>query len=300
MSSSQDNLIKFCSVANAGRILNQQELRWSAPNRFGDVLELKHDSPLAFTHGEMLEATIQMACSMIFAKDDPKGMSPLAKAIRRWRDEERFETPEEAEGVLSDLLVQMVDARYNEIQELIHDWREYARSVRICCFSGKPGNMLAWEKYGINHTGIALKFRSGDHEESNFNDPFRVSYKGWRPEITSLKQQLQLIVSPSNENHKDEFQGKLLQKPAHLKEEHEWRCFRYQATEKGSAPDSWYEDVRFEPEDLAAVYFGALIDPRVKEVIMRLLQSRYRRARLYQAKLVTGQFELELERIAPE
>ncbi|WP_299776221.1 DUF2971 domain-containing protein [uncultured Pseudoteredinibacter sp.] len=297
MALNQENLIKFCSAGCAGRVLNNQELRWSAPSLFDDIFELSSSSQLTFTHGELLKATIQMASSMIFAKDDPKGVSPLAKAIRRWRDEERFDTPEEAEEVLSELLVQMVDQRYNEIQTIIQDWREYSRSVRICSFSAKAENMSAWEHYGAAHTGAALKFRGSDHDDSDFNYPEKVNYKGICPEITTLKQQLNNIVTANAEDHKDEFRGKLLQKAPHQKDVAEWRCFRYQETEKNSDPKTWFEDVHFETEDLAAVYFGAFMDEKAKDVLMRLLQKRYRRTKIFQAKIVTGKFELEFERI---
>lgn len=297
MATSQDNLIKFCSPACAARILNQQELRWSAPNLFGNLFELGHTSNLSYTHKELLQATIQMATSMIFDKDDPKGVAPLIKAIRRWRDEERFDTPEEAEEVLSELLIQMVDQRYNEIQDIIQDWREYVRSVRICTFSAKPQNMLAWEKYGGAHSGMALKFRGSDHDDSDFNSPEKVMYKDIRPEITTLKQQLNAIATVGSDDHQDGFRGKLLQKAPHLKEEQEWRCFRKQDTDKQTNPVAWFEDVHFETEDLAAVYFGAYMDGKAKEVLLRLLQSRYRRTRVFQASLVTGKYVLEFERI---
>lgn len=297
MALNQDNLIKFCSAGCAGRILNNQELRWSAPNLFDDLFELKQSSQLTFTHGELLKATIQMASSMIFAKDDPKGVSPLVKAIRRWRDEERFDTPEEAEEVLSELLVQMVDHRYNEVQDIIQDWKEYSRSVRVCCFSAKPENMSAWEHFGASHTGVALKFRGSDHDDSDFNYPEKVNYKGLCPEITTLKQQLNSIVSASNDNHKDEFRGKLLQKAPYEKDIQEWRCFRYQETAKNVDPKSWFEDVHFETEDLAAVYLGAFMDDKAKDVILRLIQSRFRRTKIFQAKVLTGKFEIEFERI---
>ncbi|GAA6154153.1 DUF2971 domain-containing protein [Pseudoteredinibacter isoporae] len=293
----QDNLIKFCSAGCAGRILNNQELRWSAPNLFDDTFELKQSSMLTFTHGELLKATIQMASSMIFAKDDPRGSSPLAKAIRRWRDEERFDNPEEAEEVLSELLVQMVDLRYNDVQNIIQDWREYARSVRICCFSAKPENMSAWEHYATAHTGVALKFRGSDHDDSDFNYPEKVNYKGACPEITTLKQQLNCIVTANINDHQEEFRGKLLHKAPHQKDIQEWRCFRYQDTPKDSDPKSWYEDVHFETEDLAAVYLGAYMDEKARDVLLRLIQSRYRRTRVFQAKVVTGKFEVEFERV---
>lgn len=300
MALNQDNLIKFCSAGCAGRILNNQELRWSAPNLFDDTFELNQSSMLTFTHGELLKATIQMASSMIFAKDDPRGTSPLAKAIRRWRDEERFDNPEEAEEVLSELLVQMVDLRYNEVQNIIQDWREYSRSVRMCCFSAKPENMSAWEHYAAAHTGAALKFRGSDHDDSDFNYPEKVNYKGVCPEITTLKQQLNCIVTANINDHKEEFRGKLLHKAPHQKDIQEWRCFRYQETDKDSNPRSWYEDVHFETEDLAAVYLGAYMDEKAKDVLLRLIQKRFRRTRVFQAKVVTGKFEVEFERVIAE
>lgn len=297
MSGNQENLIKFCSVKKALPILRQQTLRWSAPHLNNCYFELGHGSQLSFTHTELHQAMIKMASNMIFARDEPHGISPLPRAIRRWRDEERFDTPEEAEGVLGELLGQMVDQRYNEIQDTLMDWREFSRNVRICSFSAKTTNLLAWERYADNHAGLALRFRSDD--ENDFHTSHKVNYPTTRPEITTLSEQLDGILNASIEDFKSEFVNKLCAKAPYLKEEQEWRCFRTQETDKETDPKTWFEDVRFETEDLSAVYYGAKMDPKAKEAFSKLLKENYRRVKIYDCKPIVGRYELDFERQNP-
>jgi len=293
----QENLIKFCSVKQALPILRQKTLRWSAPHLFNNFFELGHGSHLNFSHAELHQAMVKLASGMIFARDEPHGIAPLPRAIRRWRDEERFDTPEEAEEVLVELLGQMVDQRYNEIQDILLDWREFARNTRVCSFSAKPTNMLAWERYADAHTGLALRFRSD--EENDFHEPIKVNYPSTCPEITTLKEQLDGIVTASHTEAKDGFLEKLCIKPPYLKEEQEWRCFKTKQTDKDSDPKTWFEDVSFETEDLTSVYFGAHMDPKAKDAFSKLLKESFKRVRVFDCHPVVGSFELDFERMNP-
>ena len=101
-------LVKYLSVASGLQALESQALQWSSPNAFLSPFEINGRMTLSFSTKELLDSTVKNATAMIFAENRPQGETPLIAAINRWRDEQRFDTPDEAVHVLRDLLGKMV------------------------------------------------------------------------------------------------------------------------------------------------------------------------------------------------
>lgn len=289
-------LVKYCTAETAGKILDSQTLRWSSPHLYGDPFELSHESGLNFDPHILLQAATQAAISMVFAKDAPRGNSPLLNVIRRWRDEERFTSPEEAEDVLRELLSRMVDARQSVIDKVMSDWRQYSRSLRICSFTAKADNLSAWNRFSDNHKGIAIRFQCGEYTE--LPEPKEVSYGPNRPEVTNLKDQLNCILYSENHNAQDDFLNKFCHKPAVNSSEKEWRLFQNSSDEIGSDQSQWFEDIAFERAQISAIYFGAFTPTADKRAVYAIVKEKYPKAKVFQAKAVSGKYEIEFERIA--
>lgn len=293
-----DTLAKFCSAQTAEQILSSQRLRWSAPHLLADPFELTHQTPLSFDPLTLLDGVIRSATSMIFSRETPKSSSPLATVIRRWRDEERFASPEEAEDVLKELMSRMVDQRQIAIEELMADWRKFTRELRICCFSAKVENLPSWQHFADRHRGVALRFRCGEY--TTLVDPKPVEYSLNRPEITTFKEQINAILHQEKVNAQSRFADKFLVKPAMSEAEQEWRIF-YHATDQASsreADDSlWYDDRPFEKNDLSAAYFGAFMSRESRQRLLGILREQYPETKLFQAAPIPGKYEIEFTRI---
>ena len=291
-------LVKHCSTATAMRILTTQALRWSAPHLSSDPFELNHQSQLTFDPHILLQSAINAATAMIFAKDAPRGSTPLPAAIRRWREEERFASPEEADEVLKELLSQMVDHRQLQIDKTMTDWRRFTRNLRICSFSSKPDNLTAWQHYADGHRGVGLRFESG--ENTSLEKPMMVEYKTVRPEITSLKQQLNAIMQGEKVTPQDHFYENLLTKPMFSRDEQEWRCFHNvpeDLSSDSSDSSQWFIDRKFERAELSGVYFGAFTSAKDKRDIYDLVKEKYKQAQVFQAKVVSGKYEIEFVKV---
>lgn len=293
-----ETLVKYCTVETALKILQSQSLRWSAPNLFNDPFELNHLTSLSFDPQVILNAAIQAATAMIFAKDEPRGSAPLTVVIRRWRDEERFQSPDEALDVLRELLSQMVDNRLQALDELMADWRKFCRTLRICCFADKPDNLAAWTHFADHHRGVAIRVQCG--EFTSLPKPQQVAYRPSRPEITTMKEQLDVVLTNQEFRAQEHFFDKFTNKALHFSHEAEWRCFRQSKDELGpeAKPEStWYDDIKFERSDITAVYFGALTDPKVMREIYGLVREKYSQAKIFQAKTSHGKYDIEFNRI---
>lgn len=293
-----DSLVKYCDSATAVKILSKQALRWSAPHLFHDPLQLNYDSPLAFTQAELLTATVRRAVTLIFGADNPVGNTPMLQAIRRWRSEERFDDPDEAQQVLRGLLEQMVISRQEQIDLLQDHWRNYALRLRLCCFVSKPDNLQAWQAYGHNHRGVALRFRTS--EGSSLVNPKKVVYQDQRPEITTLKEQLEAILKGQKELAKHEFASKFLYQPKAFSGLQEWRCMRMLSDKQAPASGTdgnHHTDVRFHGTELAAIYFGMSTPEAEKLKLTQLARAINPKIKTFSGQLNKHSYQLEFTQL---
>lgn len=293
-----DTLAKFCSASTAEKILSSQRLRWSAPHLLSDPFELTHQTQLNFDPMTLLQGVIRTATGMIFSREEPRSQSPLATVIRRWRDEERFASPEEAEEVLTELMSRMVDQRQATIDETMADWRRFTRELRLCCFSTKADNLPSWQRFADSHRGAVLRFRCG--EFTALPDPKPIEYSPNRPEITTFKEQVNAILHHEEVNAQARFLEKFLIKPPMASDEQEWRCFyhaREQASSRENDDNLWYDDRPYEKSDLTSVYFGAFMAVKDKQRLLAIARERYPNAKVFQAHPIAGRYEIEFTRV---
>ncbi len=294
-----DSLIKFTDREGAVRILTDGTLRWSSPDRFGDPFELSSNSELNFDSASLLDSTIKLASSMIFAPEQPKGDSPLINAIRRWREENRFASAEEAHGVLRELLSKMVDHRRIQLEAALVQWQEYVRELRICTFSAKPDNITAWDQFADLHRGVAIRFHVDDTEPFASAKP--VLYQTERPQLTSLREQLGAILHNRKDAVVERFKDHFLIKGVHRKLEQELRCLKRgdaALTRERAQPQDWYEDLPFRAEQVSGIFFGLCTDAATKARIISLVQEHYSHAKLFQAIPGKVGYTLEFEKIS--
>lgn len=293
-----DSLIKFTDGAVAIKILSEQKLRWSSPDRFGDPFELSAKSDFNFDTNAMLDSTVKLASSMIFAPETPRGDSPLINAIRRWRDEARFNYPEEAHGILRDLLGKMVDYRQDQLNVTRGKWQEYVRKVRVCCFIHKPDNVNAWEQFADLHRGVAIRFAIGD--TAPFTSARPVVYQTERPQLTSLREQLGAILHNRKDSAEDRFKDHFFTKGPHRKLEQEWRCLTVSEQDISithTQPAEWYDDLGFAADQITAVFFGIDTCEHIKQQLRELVQERYPNAKILQAVPGKIGYTIEFEKV---
>lgn len=299
-----ETLSKFCTADAAARILTSRTLRWSSPHLLGDPFELDHRTGLAFDPHMLLDEVVRSTIAMIFSPTPPHGNSPLINGIRRWRDDGRFETPAEAEAssALLELLSKLVDQRQVDIDTLMADWRRFTRHLRICSFSAKPDNLSCWQRHADNHRGAVVRFHV--HElgvNPDVEDALRpMEYRQIRPEITTIKEQLNAAIYHERPNLQAGFLDKLLCKSAIASSEQEWRCFYHALNESSSKSTNdmdWFDDRPFAGQAVSAIYLGAYMSVEDKKTLLDLQQEFYPRARIFQAQPVHGKYDIEFVKV---
>ncbi|HET8711435.1 MAG TPA: hypothetical protein VFM32_08670 [Spongiibacteraceae bacterium] len=286
------SLVKFCPIETGVKILSSQTLRWSAPHLFSDPFELDYESRPDVTSEGLLDVLLREALIMLFGPDVPTGRhNRFVNIMARWREQERFCDEAEAQVVLHELLGQIAQIHARQVEEYMREWRRFAHSARIACFSEKPHNVASWQRFADHHRGIALRFECG--EGTGLPKPQRVTYQNIAPAVTTRQEQLEVIYGRRNAPTAAEFPEKLLIKGRHEHLEQEWRCFETAANTDEQDPSLWFDLRKFPAHELRAVYFGTLTKPADKELIIKLMRANYPTAKIYQAALVPGRYEIE-------
>lgn len=235
---------------------------------------------------------------MIFAPEQPKGDSPLINAIRRWRDEGRFASAEEAQPILKELLGKMVEHRSEKLEDALTRWRDYVRNQRICCFVAKLDTLSSWEKYADNHKGIALKFAT---EEAPFSDAQPLIYQSNTPQLTTIREQLSCILHNRKDAMVERYKDHHLVKSSHCKSEQEWRC-RNQTQRPISADnqdsENWFDSVNFPATSLTAIYFGVSCTEETRNKVIAIAKNTAPHVKLYEAMAGKTNYEIDFEKIA--
>ncbi len=293
-----DSLFKYLDANGALNTLQSRSLRWSSPACFVDPFEISVVPSLPFEINSLLDSTIKLASSMIFAPEQPKGDSPLVNAIKRWREESRFGSQEEAIPVLRELLGKMVEHRSTQLEGALNQWQEHIRNLRLCCFSSKSDIPQAWEKFADCHRGVVLRFASSD---SPFDLASPIVYQSDRAHLTTIREQLGSILHNRKDAMVERFKDLHLVKSSHLKVESEWRCCTT-ATQKISVDQvdvqQWHDLRRFNPDALTGIYFGIGCADEFKQEISSLAKSQFPSAKLFQANLSKVTFTIEFEKVS--
>lgn len=146
--------------------------------------------------------------------------------------------------------------------------------IGVLCLSAKPKDILMWSHYANSHRGICLQFFAlGNTLESS--QP--VHYKSVRP-----------VVNPVSQSHDEMLDHAIFSKSDHWKYEQEWRLIQYK---HGAGV------YRTPPEALVGIVLGALIEPEDKRDVLEWVDSRDIPTKIYQARISTSKFELEIDEV---
>lgn len=284
---SPESLYHFCTAEEGMAALGQSQFPWqSIPAQSG--LDVSATTPLSFDIDTLQKSSIKLAVSLIFGREEPRGETPLIAAIRRWREEQRFATPEEAEPVLNELLGKMVDHRQGEIEKLMAEWRSFCAQTRYCSLFEKPDALELWHYKADACSGMAFKFLMA--EDGAFGNLKAVQYGPEKPEITTLKDQMGTLFYNIRDKSRDNFVDKTLQRAPIFKAEKEWRTF--------AAPAGADQGLAFNNKELKALYLGPTMADEARHAVIEIAKGKWPELRLFQAQFTKTKFSLSFEAIA--
>ena len=289
--STPKRLYKYAGADAGVKILQSNSLLWGSPDLFDSPFEMNGKCGLAFNSSELLDATVKLATSLIFNPERPKGDTPLVAAINRWREEERFDSPQEAQAVLADLLGKMVEQREEQLLTTQAKWQAFAEAIRINCFCEYSDVLSAWERYADNHKGIAIALSPDD--ENGLEEAHAVHYDKVRPQLTTLKEQLSSLLYNTPMHITQRFSRNLLHKPTHLKQEHEWRVLSPKDASFRKHEGSRYDEKMLTPGAIRAIYLGLNCEEATAQACIHAAKEMSPTPKIYKMSLAADEYRLE-------
>jgi|TARA_B100000745_G_scaffold170058_3_gene111363 hypothetical protein len=294
-------ITKFVSVETGLKILREQSLRWHSPAMDPEPYNLGFTSSIGFTQEQLIEECLKGISGMIFGPNDPTGNGPIPKAVRRWRSEQRFGTEEEVHIALKELLTTMVYKHWEELEDVLVDWRDFVTRQRICCFSEQLEHPVPWQLYANNHTGIALRFSPDGGKDGSFKQLIKVNYDPIRPALTTVRHQARIILGQSfqQERLQDRFENHCLVKPKNTSFIKEWRALDQQDPSEINVDDSttWFMDKPFHDDEIKAIYLGLNCPRKLLDELIDIVEERYPQVRIYRAKWAPTEYVIDFEKV---
>ena len=300
MSTQPEILYIYCSLESAKKRLASSSVMAQSPICMDNPLLPNLHSSVSFTHEDLLKSSTTFAVGMIFSPVAPRGDSPIVNAIRRWRDEQRFSSTKEAEPVLRDLLTRMIDHRMQQVDKRILEWRSFVQNARVVRTFSKADNLHNWHHHADKHQGVVLGFKT--EEAMLLANAKPADYTALRPDITSLKEQLNLLFQYQKQEKDTHFSDMLYSRPPQWRDENEWLSEQAPAkTAQGTNTDkpsnSLKNAVNFHPEELASLRFGFRVGEAERKQCLSLIKQQFSAIQCYCAKLTKGKYELEFEKM---
>ncbi len=151
------------------------------------------------------------------------------------------------------------------------------RSIRMCCFSEDPANLLMWSHYSDSHRGICIGFEPYLDIEK-LGCVFRVTYRPDRPSINIM----------DRGKGEESLKSMLLSKSSDWSYEKEWRAIDQRSNEPFK---------HFPSEALTQVILGAAIGDEHREKVLKVIEISKCSPRIFQAMISASKFELIFEEI---
>jgi hypothetical protein len=283
-----EKLYYYTSAESAVDLLQSNKIEGIAAAELDGTLELNAESKAPFDKQQLTEAVIKSACGMIFGAEAPQGDSALIAAIQRWRDAERFATEEEAQAVLQSLCSKMVDQAFVGIEKNLASWSEFCQNFRILRLYEKLDNFYLWQQHAQNFTGVVARIAI-DEDAPTFAKLKQVQYLNVRPEICSVKDEVESIIRSKTNNIFDETEKKFLVKPPSFQKEKEWRSFK--EVDPINTDDHHFS---LSENTIKALYLGPAIASDIKEKIVSTASELHPKLKIAQLQFAPGRFDLSL------
>lgn len=290
------HLVKYLDAQAGIKAIESQSLLWSSPNCFNSPFEMNGLCEIPFANNELLDATVKVASSLIFSDERAKGDTPLITAINRWRDEDRFETPQEAKAVLKDLLGKMVEQKEEQLHITLQKWQQFIESIRVCCFCNSANIATAWGQFADNHQGIAISIKPD--EENGLNHAQPIHYNKERTQITTIKEQMGSLLYNHSNQPNQRFAKNILQKPDFLKNECEWRTLspKDNSFRQSDIPDK--DEKMLTPSSISAVYLGINCSDSTKKQALCAIKNITPTPKFFQCELSKNTYQIEYKTIS--
>jgi Protein of unknown function (DUF2971) len=253
------------SVETALAVLATRTLRWSSPLLFNDPFDVPRELSFGLTPAEIVSALKEQLADLI--QDPPEDTASLHPGVRLILETVKSGISPEVRTELLEGLKAMHHAPSSANLDTLREmWRAWVPTFRILCLSESPNHIAMWYHYANAYRGVALEFRCVDSLDSAWLAARPVAYSTTKPEIYTARGWAKTLMLQVEHGVRRLFDIAAYSKATDWSYEHEWRI----TTFKRETDVGLFTDYPFNPQELATIYLGPLIDGSDRRVIESL------------------------------
>lgn len=281
-----------CGTAKA--VLENSTLRWTKPSEFNDPFDHQVSFKFNFSKEELAESLFKEIERLVYSDMEVayveetllNKMVVMLKAVK-----DKIPKPE----LLSQLEKGCIESSENlefyisKINDLLESTLNQSR---VLCVAETNENVVMWSHYADSHKGISLRLECVDEVDTSLLVAKPVTYTDTFPSFIELDEHVKYLTGQQSSKVSSFFMNAAYLKHSDWAYESEWRLHRPHEYEHGEFSD-WAEDITV----FGAIYFGCRIDPSHASDLMELIETKYPKMEVFQAKVSKFDFKLEFERI---
>jgi len=274
---------KYMKFDTAKIVLTTRRVRWKTPLEFNDMFDVPREIDLGFTPEQARDALTERFVRLIEQPDliDPSWnprLKLMLDMVKKGTSEKRKSLVEHLRRAVPEMGQEMLDRMRTGLEEVKVFWRNRLPELRVFCLSETNSNEVMWTHYAENNRGAVLEFRCIDELDSYFLLAEKVEYLDSLPPIATAVNAAECFVSGRKLFEPKELYDKYLHtKKAKWEYEQEWRIFTFADDDDTGS----YTDMKFNPQELAAIYVGAAMSAQNVEEVKRLLVGDFAHVRLH-------------------
>lgn len=244
------------SAATARCVLQNSSLRWSSPILFNDPFDVPRELSFGLSSEDIVRALARRMANLI--EQPPEDTSDLEPKVRLI-----VETVKRGitDDLRAELLAGLADSGETHrptgaSMEVFREmWRRLLPDFRILCLTESPAHAAMWYHYADQYRGIVVELRCDDDLDSAWLAAKPVSYPSTKPAVYTADGWAELLTTEQTIAMNRLLHSATYTKAPDWGYENEWRITSFRRP-SDTGP---FTDYRFNPLEIAAVYFGPYI-----------------------------------------
>jgi hypothetical protein len=290
----REHFYKYMTAGTAKIVLGNSTLRWSSPATFNDPFDVQFDLHLEYDPARVEKEAMLRIWEVYSGERALQPGNPLGALLLAVRDRVPGLSRQDLYGVLMGAVAEGIARGAAALPQVQEDFRRQLCSIKVLCLSETYENILMWSHYASDHTGVALRFSCVPDLDSAWGAAKPMRYTKRMPRLMDEREMIDLLWGAGGIDTQDLLERAVYSKAQDWSYEREWRVFGGD----GRDPRNLYDDYRFNPRELTAVYFGCRAAEANKGEAIALLADQYPHAEVYQAVQAEREFSLEFVRIS--
>jgi hypothetical protein len=293
----RDSFYKYTTRDAALAILNNRSLRWSSPKNFNDPFDMQFDLQGRDAYDEVRQRALDALWDAHYSLDEIPVGNQLGQVINAFRSKFPELSRREFNREFGEALDKSLQASAAGISETNSKLKELIEDTKILCLSESHTSVLMWSHYAELHRGVVLEIACIPELDSVWGVASPVSYSDEMPLlydddflVYDDDFLVKLLSGQLGVNPNDVIKRFTTSKAKDWSYEREWRVVLHRTD-----PSELTQDIRFQPKELAAIYFGCRMAKSDKEEIAAKIGQDYRGTKIFEARKVENKFALRFE-----